>query len=139
MTYTEQFAAHMETMGETLLDTLGITLTEMKPERVVATMPVASRVFQPFGLLHGGASVALAETIASVGACLHVDLSVCAPVGQEINANHVRSVRSGTVTGIGTPLHVGRTSQVWEVRIVDDEQRLVCVSRCTIAVVPHKR
>jgi 1,4-dihydroxy-2-naphthoyl-CoA hydrolase len=119
-----------------LLDSLGIELVALEPQRVVATMPVDHRTHQPFGLLHGGASVALAETIASLGASLHVDRARSMVVGLEINANHVRGVRSGTVTGVGTPLHVGRSTQVWEVRISDASERLVCVSRCTLAVVP---
>ena len=119
-----------------LLDSLGIELVTLAPQRVVATMPVDHRTHQPFGLLHGGASVALAETIASLGASLHVDRARSMVVGLEINANHVRGVRAGTVTGVGTPLHVGRSTQVWEVRISDEAERLVCVSRCTLAVVP---
>ena len=119
-----------------LLDSLGIELVALEPQRVVATMPVDHRTHQPFGLLHGGASVALAETIASLGASLHVDRARSMVVGLEINANHVRGVRAGTVTGVGTPLHVGRSTQVWEVRISDASDRLVCVSRCTLAVVP---
>jgi 1,4-dihydroxy-2-naphthoyl-CoA hydrolase len=118
----------------TLGDTLGIRLTEVTKDRVMATMPVERRVHQPFGLLHGGASVALAETVASVGACQNVDLAREIAVGMEINANHVRGVTSGTVIATGLPLHRGRTSQVWEVRIVDDEGRLVCISRCTLGV-----
>jgi uncharacterized protein (TIGR00369 family) len=120
-----------------LLDSLGIEIVEMAPARVVATMPVDRRTHQPYGLLHGGASVALAETIASLGAALHTDRERSMVVGLEINANHVRAVRSGTVTGVGAPLHVGRTTQVWEIRITDDGDRLVCVSRCTLAVVPR--
>lgn len=138
MSMHEIFAAHLESVGETLMDTLGITVTEFKPERLVATMPVTSRVHQPFGILHGGASVALAETIASIGACAHVDLNEYVPVGQEINANHIRSVRSGVVTGIGVPLHIGRTSQVWDIKLYDEQERLICVSRCTMAIVPRK-
>ena len=108
---------------------------EVSRERVVMTMPVDSRVHQPMGLLHGGASVVLAESAASTGANLH-----CAPgmvaLGQEINANHVRGVRDGTLRAVAEPLHVGRTSQVWSILIRDEQDRLVCVSRCTLAVVP---
>jgi 1,4-dihydroxy-2-naphthoyl-CoA hydrolase len=118
----------------TLGDTLGIRLLEVTAERVVATMPVERKVHQPFGLLHGGASVALAETVASVGACQNVDLALEIAVGMEINANHLRGVTSGWVTATGLPLHRGRTSQVWEVRIVDEAGRLVCISRCTLGV-----
>jgi uncharacterized protein (TIGR00369 family) len=122
-----------------LNDVLGIEVRELTPERVVATMPVDDRTRQPFGILHGGASVALAETIASLGGAMNVDLEQFAVVGVEINANHIRAKRDGVVTGTGTPIHVGRSTQVWEVRIVDEDQRPVCVSRCTLAVVPRDR
>lgn len=122
-----------------LADTLGIELRELTAERVVATMPVDERTRQPFGILHGGASVALAETIASLGAIMNVDLERFSAVGIEINANHLRSKSEGLVTGTGTPIHVGRSTQVWEVRIVDEEDRPICVSRCTLAVVPRER
>ena len=120
-----------------LADTLGIVITELTEQRVVATMPVDERTRQPFGILHGGASVALAETIASLGGTMNVDLARFNVVGVEINANHIRAKREGLVTGTGTPIHVGRSTQVWEVRIVDESQRTVCVSRCTLAVVPR--
>jgi 1,4-dihydroxy-2-naphthoyl-CoA hydrolase len=119
-----------------LADTLGIVITELTAQRVVATMPVDERTRQPFGILHGGASVALAETVASLGGTMNVDLERFVVVGVEINANHIRAKKDGTVTGTGTPIHVGRSTQVWEVRIVDEQDRTVCVSRCTLAVVP---
>ncbi len=122
---------------ETLLTTLGIEFVEATKSRVVATMPVGPRVHQPFGVLHGGASVALAETLASTGAWMNVDQAVHTVVGIEINANHLRAKRDGMVTGTATPVHVGRTTQVWEVRIADEAGRPVCVSRCTLAVVPQ--
>lgn len=120
----------------TLGDVLGMRFIELAPDRVVATMPVERRVHQPFGLLHGGASVALAETVASVGANLNVDTDKQIAVGMEINANHLRAVREGNVTATAVPLHRGLTSQVWEIRIVDDADRLVCISRCTLGVRP---
>jgi 1,4-dihydroxy-2-naphthoyl-CoA hydrolase len=122
-----------------LADTLGIQITELTPERVVATMPVDQRTRQPFGILHGGASVALAETVASLGGTMNVDLERFHVVGVEINANHIRAKRDGIVTGTATPIHLGRSTQVWEIRIVDEKQRPVCVSRCTLAVVPKER
>jgi len=122
-----------------LADTLGIALVELTPERVVATMPVDERTRQPFGILHGGASVALAETLASLGGAMNVDLERFNVVGVEINANHIRAKSDGVVTGTGTPMHVGRSTQVWEVRIVDESKRPICVSRCTLAVVPRDR
>ena len=122
---------------ETLLSTLGIEVVEATKERVVARMPVGPRVHQPFGLLHGGASVALAETVASTGAWMNVDQAAEIVVGIEINANHLRALRDGEVTATATPLHVGRRTQVWDVRIADGSGRAVCVSRCTLAVVPR--
>lgn len=122
------------TPAGTLLETLHITVTEVTPTRVTATMPVGPRVHQPFGLLHGGASVALAETVASIGAAANVSLAERHVVGIEINANHLRAVRDGTLTATATPLHRGRGTQVWSVEIRDDAGRLICVSRCTLAV-----
>jgi 1,4-dihydroxy-2-naphthoyl-CoA hydrolase len=121
-----------------LSDTLGIEVLELTPARVVATMPVDDRTRQPFGLLHGGASVALAETVASLGAAAGLDRERYAAVGQEINANHLRPKTDGVVRATGTPVHVGRTSQVWSVEITDEAGRLVCISRCTLAVVPRR-
>ena len=122
---------------ETLLATLGIEIVEAGRERVVATMPVGPRVHQPFGLLHGGASVALAETVASTAAWMNVDQASEIVVGIEINANHLRAKRDGMVTATATPLHVGRRTQVWDVRIADEEGRAICVSRCTLVVMPR--
>jgi len=123
------------TPPDTLMETLGIVLTEASPERVVATMPVTPAHHQPFGILHGGASVALAETVASFGSSVSIDTTRRRAVGLEINANHVRSVTGGTLTAVGTPLHLGRSTQVWSVEIRDEAGRLVCVSRCTLALV----
>ena len=120
-----------------LADRLGIEIIELTPTRVVAIMPVDDRTRQPFGILHGGASVALAETVASLGAVMNVDLEKASAVGLEINANHLRAKRDGVVRATATPFHVGRSTQVWDVRIVDEEERPVCVSRCTLAVVPR--
>jgi uncharacterized protein (TIGR00369 family) len=121
---------------ETLLPTLGMEVLETTKERVVVRMPVGPRVHQPFGLLHGGASVALAETAASIAGLMQVDTAKEMVVGIEINANHLRAKRDGVVTAVATPVHVGRRTQVFEVRITDEEGRPVCVSRCTLAVVP---
>jgi len=117
---------------------LGIELTELGPDRLEGRMPVDHRTRQPHGLLHGGASVALAETLGSIGAWLTVDPEKNHVVGLEINANHVRSVRQGHVTGVARPLHRGGTTQVWDIRISDEEGRLVCVSRLTVAVIPKR-
>jgi 1,4-dihydroxy-2-naphthoyl-CoA hydrolase len=120
---------------ETLLSTLGIEVVEASRERVVARMPVGPKVHQPFGLLHGGASVALAETVASIAGMMQVDIARESVVGLEINANHLRGKRDGVVTATATPVHIGRRTHVWEVRIADEAGKLVCVSRCTLAVV----
>jgi 1,4-dihydroxy-2-naphthoyl-CoA hydrolase len=121
----------------TLMGPLGIEFTEIGEDFIRGTMPVDARTHQPFGLLHGGASVALAETLGSMGANMCVDSSRYLCVGQEINANHLKSVRSGRVTGTARPLHVGKRSQVWSIDIVDDSGALVCVSRLTVAVIPR--
>jgi uncharacterized protein (TIGR00369 family) len=121
---------------QTLLTTLDIKLVEQTKNRVVATMPVGPKVHQPFGLLHGGASVVLAETVASVAACLNLDPSKETAVGLEINANHLRGKRDGVVTATATPIHIGRRTHVWDIRIVDEDNKPICVSRCTMAVVP---
>jgi uncharacterized protein (TIGR00369 family) len=120
---------------QTLLSTLDIEMTEMTKQRVTATMPVTPKVHQPFGLLHGGASVVLAETVASMAAWLNVDQATEQVVGLEINANHLRAKRDGMITAVATPAHIGRRTQVWEVRITDEADKLVCLSRCTMAVI----
>jgi uncharacterized protein (TIGR00369 family) len=119
-----------------LAGVLGIELLELTEERVVATMPVDERTRQPFGLLHGGASIALAETVASLGAVARVDRTRFAAVGLEINGNHLRAKTDGVVRATATPVHVGRTTQVWSITISDEAGRPVCISRCTLAVVP---
>lgn len=118
-----------------LVRNLGIELTGAGDDWLAGRMPVDERTRQPFGLLHGGASVALAETLASVAAyaCVDPERHVC--VGLEINANHLRGVRSGWVEGTARPLHLGRTTQVWDIRICEEAGKPVCISRCTIAVV----
>ena len=118
---------------------IGIEIVELTAERVVATMPVDERTRQPFGLLHGGASLALAETVASLGAAANVDLERFVAVGQEINGNHLRGKTDGVVRATAVPIHRGRTSQVWAIEIVDEQGRLVCVSRCTMAIIPRDR
>ena len=122
------------TMGELL----GIEWTELGEDFISATMPVDNRTRQPYGLLHGGASCVLAETIGSVASAMVVDHQRYACVGLEINANHVRSAREGVVTGTARPLHLGANTHVWDVRIVDGNNKLLCVSRLTVAVIPRK-
>jgi uncharacterized protein (TIGR00369 family) len=118
--------------------TLGIEIVELSTSRVVATMPVDQRTRQPFGILHGGASIALAETVASFGAVALIDRERYVAVGQEINGNHLRPKLDGVVRAVGTPVHVGRTTQVWSIEIRDEEGRLVCISRCTMAIVERR-
>jgi 1,4-dihydroxy-2-naphthoyl-CoA hydrolase len=126
------------TMKGTIAGAIGIEITEINDDKVVATMPVHDATRQPFGYLHGGASVVLAETVASIGTWNLIDKQTEEAFGLEINANHIRSKRDGIVTAVATPLHRGRTSMVWDIKITDEEGKLVCVSRCTVAVVKKK-
>ncbi|MDZ7771509.1 MAG: hotdog fold thioesterase [Balneolaceae bacterium] len=135
----EQVKLLLARTGDTMGEAIGIRFTSFAKDEVRAVMPVDGRTVQPFGLLHGGASVALAETLASVGAWLQVDPETQSAVGVEINANHLRPARSGQqVEGTARPLHIGRQTQVWEIKIRDGEDRLVCVARCTLAVVKRR-
>lgn len=124
---------------DTLIEALGINITQLDAGRVIATMPVDERTRQPFGLLHGGASVALAETVASIGAYELVDKETEGVAGLEINANHVRPKTEGMVTAVGTILHQGKSTMVWDIKITDEQDRLICVSRCTMAVIKIKK
>ncbi len=117
---------------------LGIEFTEIGEDYLRGTMPVDERTHQPFGVLHGGASVTLAETLGSMASTLLIDRDQFFAVGQEINANHIRPVSEGMVTGTARPVHIGRTSHVWDIRIVSDQDKLVCISRLTMAVIPKK-
>ncbi len=134
-TFEEQLMARNK---NTLIESLGIKHVEITPDRVVLSMPVGPKTWQPAGILHGGASVALAETAASLGTAVNIDIQKYAPVGMEINANHIRSKRDGVVTAVATPLHKGRKTMVWDIKITDEEGRLICVSRCTMAVVDQR-
>lgn len=122
----------------TIAEQIGIEFTEVGPDFLKGRMPVDQRTHQPYGLLHGGASCVLAETLGSVASALVIDQSKFICVGLEINANHVRSARSGYVTGTATPIHIGATTHVWDIRIVDEREKLVCVSRLTVAILPKK-
>ena len=122
-------------MENTACSNLGIKITEIGDDYLTGTMPADARTFQPIGLIHGGANVLLAETLGSMAANCCVDLAKQYCVGQEINANHIRGVRSGDVTGTAKIVHKGRTSQVWEIRIVNQENKLTCISRLTMAVI----
>jgi len=118
-----------------MMETLGIRITAVGDDWLQGTMPVDARTHQPYGLLHGGASVALAETLGSTAAMLTLDPDQELAVGLDINANHIRGVRAGTVTGTAKMLHIGRTTQVWEIRIENEDGALVCISRITMAVI----
>ena len=117
---------------------LGIEVVDIGPDYLEAKMPVDHRTMQPDRILHGGASVALAETLGSVGGSMCVDRERFQIVGQEINANHLRPATGGYVTGRAKPIHLGRRSQVWNIEITDDKKRLICVSRLTIAVIERQ-
>lgn len=122
----------------TLIEHLNINYTEVTDKSISATMPVCSITHQPLGMLHGGASVVLAETLGSVAANFSVSENhYC--VGLDINANHVRSMRKGVVTGKAEPIHIGASTQVWQINLVDERNRLICTSRLTIAVMKHKK
>lgn len=124
--------------ANTLVDHLGIFYTAMGEDYLEAKMPVDHRTHQPLGLLHGGASVALAETLGSVAAMCCLDTNLQYPVGLEINANHIKSVREGFVTGRVRPVHIGKKTHVWEIRIATEKDELVCISRITMAIIDKK-
>ena len=119
---------------QTIADVLDIRFSEVGPDFLKATMPVDHRTHQPYGLLHGGASCVLAETLGSVASAKVIDPEKFICVGLEINANHVRSVRSGMVTGIATPIHIGASTHVWDIKIYDEREKLICISRLTVAI-----
>lgn len=129
---------HLNTGKDTMVTHLGIEFTEVGEDYVCAKMPVDNRTKQPMGLLHGGASVALAETLGSVAATLCVDPKKYACVGLEINANHIRAAKGGYVYGKTTPLHIGRSTHVWQINITNEEDKLVCTSRITMAVIEKR-
>ena len=132
----ELSVAHLNPLGKgTMSEWLGIEWVEVGTDFIKARMPVDHRTIQPYGLLHGGASCVLSETIGNVAAAMVIDHSKFYCVGLEINANHVRGVREGFVTGVATPLHLGGTTQVWDIKIYDEKEKLVCVSRLTVAII----
>ena len=122
----------------TIVERIGIEFTEIGEDYLKARMPVDDRTVQPARILHGGASVVLAETLGSVAAYLCIDTATKMAVGLDINANHVQSVHEGWVTGTVRPLHIGKSTHIWQIRIVDDRERLVCVSRLTMAILDWK-
>jgi 1,4-dihydroxy-2-naphthoyl-CoA hydrolase len=124
--------------SNTMMEHLGIEFTRIGDDFIEARMPVDHRTHQPLGLLHGGASVTLAETLGSVAATFSVDRSKQYCVGLDINANHVKSVKSGFVNGVAKPIHIGKKTQVWEIRITNEDSQLVCISRITLAVIDKR-
>ena len=120
---------------DTAVSALGIEITELGDDFLKGSMPVDERTRQPLGILHGGASVLFAESLGSMAANYVIDHDKAYCVGMEVNANHIRSIREGMVTGIARPLHLGRSTQVWEIKIHDSKDRLICISRLTMAVV----
>jgi len=136
---TPNLLAINELNNSTLGETLGIKFTDFGDDFLTATMPVDERTKQPFGLLHGGANVALAETLGSVASLLIVNQELFIGVGVEINANHLKAVFNGIVTGICKPLHIAGKNHVWEIKIYNDQQELTCVSRFTCAIIPKNK
>lgn len=131
--------AEIQSLGkDTMSEYIGIEWVELGNDFLKARMPVDHRTKQPYGLLHGGASCVLSETIGSLASAMVVDHSKYVCVGLEISANHVRSARQGFVTGIASPLHLGSNTHVWDIKINDERQKLVCVSRLTVAIIPRK-
>lgn len=122
----------------TMSEHLGIEWTEVGENYLKASMPVDHRTIQPYGLLHGGASCVLAETIGSVASAMVIDHSKFYSVGLEINANHIRGVKEGYVIGVASPLHLGSTTHVWDIKIYDERDKLICVSRLTVIIIPRK-
>ena len=118
---------------------LEMEFVQTSSEMMIVRMPITDKVKQPFGILHGGATVALAETAASIGTWLGIDQQNQIAVGLEINCNHLRPVPAGVITATATPLHRGRTTWVWDIRITDEQGKLTAISRCTVAVVPRTR
>ena len=120
----------------TICEQLGIVITEVGDDFIKGTMPADARTFQPFGVVHGGANVVLAESLGSIAGAHVIDLSSAKALGQEVSATHLRPVSSGLVTGTAKPIHLGRRSQVWEIRLEDDQGKLSCISKLTLAILP---
>ncbi|WMJ75006.1 hotdog fold thioesterase [Cytophagaceae bacterium ABcell3] len=127
-----------KSVQNTLISYIGIEITNLTEQKVQGKMPVDARTHQPMGLLHGGASVSLAETLGSIGSSLCIDLEKQYPVGLEINANHVKSMSSGYVYGEATLIHFGKKTHIWDIRITNEKEELVCVSRLTVAILDKK-
>jgi 1,4-dihydroxy-2-naphthoyl-CoA hydrolase len=126
------------TSQNTMVSHLGIEYTDIGPNHIEATMPVDDRTKQPMGLLHGGANVVLAETLGSIASSLTIDTKKFSCVGLEVNANHLKPVKNGKVKGIAQPIHLGKSTQVWEIKIFNEENQLCCISRITMAILEKK-
>lgn len=122
----------------TMSEYIGIEFTEIGDNYLKGRMPVDHRTNQPYGLLHGGASCVLAETLGSIASALVIDQSSFLCVGIEVNANHIRSAKKGYVTGTATPLHLGKSTHVWDIKIIGEDEKLVCISRLTVAIIARK-
>ena len=127
-----------EMCKSTIHDALGIIITEKGDDFLAGTMPVDSRTVQPMGILHGGANVVLAESLGSIASLMLIDPNEEISVGLDVNANHIRSAKSGLVTGVARPINIGRKIHVWEIKITDEEGKLTCVSRLTVSVLPKR-
>jgi 1,4-dihydroxy-2-naphthoyl-CoA hydrolase len=123
----------------TLMEALGIEIVQSQADHIIARLPITGKVLQPFGILHGGATVALAETVASIGTYLGIDYTSFHAVGLEINCNHLHSVREGAITAHARPVHQGRSTWVWDIRVHDDSNRMIAIARCTVAIIPIAR
>jgi len=134
----EKKSTDLKNFKGTVMELLGIEHREVTKEKVVLTMPVTSKTYQPMGALHGGVSVVLAETAATMGAWMNIDQEKQLAVGLEINANHIRPKREGIITATATPVHIGHAVSVWDIRITDEKGNLICTSRCTLAIVDKK-
>ena len=122
--------------GGTIVEHLGIKITEVGDDYLTGTMPADARTFQPYGVVHGGANVVLAETLGSIAGAHVIDFATTKCLGQEVSASHLRSVSSGLVTGTARPIHLGRRSHIWEIRLEDDRGKLTCLSQLTLAILP---
>lgn len=129
----------MKNPNNTLMKSLGIEMLKIDKDEVILSMPVDERTHQPAGFLHGGASVLLAETAASLAGFQNINQETHLVFGIEINANHIKSKREGTVTASATPVHLGKTTMVWNIHITDENNELISISRCTLGVVPKKK
>jgi 1,4-dihydroxy-2-naphthoyl-CoA hydrolase len=136
--FMEEKMTDLKNFKGTVMELLGIEYREVTKEKIVLTMPVTPKTYHPWGSLHGGVSVVLAETAATMGAVMNIDQEKQVAVGLEINASHIRPKREGMLTATATPIHIGHAVSVWNIRIVDEKGNMICTSRCTLAIVDKK-